>query len=265
MPSPFPGMDPYLEQPAFWSSFHSRLIVAIADALAPSLRPKYYVEVETRTYLDTLEDEILVGIPDAVVLSSKPVASSEIRTEATVPSATVQLRPKQVTVPMPVEVNERYLEVRELGTDTVVTVIEVLSPKNKRKGEGRTAYEGKRQTVLGSLSHLVEIDLLRRGKPMPMSGNDNSADYRLLVSRRQHRPTAELYGFSLREAIPDFPLPLMSGDAERWVDLQAILNGVYDRAFYEARIDYRQLPPPPALGEANQRWLDELLAPFREG
>jgi hypothetical protein len=120
--------------------------------------------VETRTYKDTLEDEILVGIPDAVVLSSKSVAPSEIRTEVTVPSTAVQPRPKQVTVPMPAEVNERYLEVRELGTDTVVTVIEVLSPKNKRKGEGRTAYETKRQTVLGSLSHLVEIDLLRGGK-----------------------------------------------------------------------------------------------------
>jgi hypothetical protein len=166
---------------------------------------------------------------------------------------------------MPAEVNERYLEVRELGTDTVVTVIEVLSPKNKRKGEGRTAYETKRQIVLGSLSHLVEIDLLRGGKPMPMSGDDTAADYRLLVSRRQRRPTAELYGFSLLEAIPDFPLPLMSGDAEPWVDLQAILNGVYDRAGYDARIDYRQPPPPPALGEANQRWLDELLAPFRKG
>ena len=265
MPSPFPGMDPYLEQPAFWSSFHSRLIVAIADALAPSLRPKYYVEVETRTYLDTLDDEILVGIPDAVVLSSKTVANSEIRTEAKIPSMAVQPRPKRVTVPMPVEFNERYLEVRELGTDTVITVIEVLSPKNKRKGEGRTVYEIKRQTVLGSLSHLVEIDLLRGGKPMAMSGDDNSADYRILVSRRQRRPTAELYGFSLREAIPDFLLPLMSGDAEPWVDLQAILNGVYDRAGYEARVDYRQPPPPPALGEANQQWLDELLIPFRGG
>jgi hypothetical protein len=251
MPSPFPGMDPYLEQPAFWSSFHSRLIVAVADALAPSLHPKYYVEVETRTYKDTLEDEILVGIPDAVVLSSKSVAPSEIRTEVTVPSTAVQPRPKQVTVPMPAEVNERYLEVRELGTDTVVTVIEVLSPKNKRKGEGRTAYETKRQTVLGSLSHLVEIDLLRGGKPMAMSGDDTAADYRILVSRRQLRPTAELYGFSLLQPIPSFPLPLLAGDAEPWVDLQTILNGVHDRAFYDARIDYRQPPPPPALGEAN--------------
>lgn len=258
-------MNPYLEQPTFWSSFHTRLIVALADALAPSLRPKYYVEVETRTYLDTLEDEILVGIPDAAVLSSKTVANSERAIEANIPSTAVQSRPKQVTLPMPVEFNERYLEVRELGTDTVITVIEVLSPKNKRKGKGRTVYETKRQTVLGSLSHLVEIDLLRSGEPMTMSGDNLATDYRILVSRRQSRPTAELYGFSLREAIPGFPLPLITEDAEPTVDLQAILNGVYDRAGYDVRIDYRQPPPPPALSEANQRWLDELLVSVRGG
>ena len=66
MSSPFPGMDPYLEQPAFWSSFHSRLIVAIADALAPQLLPHYYIEVETRTYSEGGED-VMVGIPDGVV------------------------------------------------------------------------------------------------------------------------------------------------------------------------------------------------------
>ncbi|MEM1240663.1 MAG: DUF4058 family protein, partial [Cyanobacteria bacterium P01_H01_bin.26] len=63
MPSPFPGMDPYLEQPTFWASFHSRLIVAIADTLSPQLRPHYFVEVETRTYDDTPDGELLVGIP----------------------------------------------------------------------------------------------------------------------------------------------------------------------------------------------------------
>ena len=68
MASPFPGIDPYLEQPAFWSSFYTRLMVAITDALAADLRPKYYIEVETRSYIDTPEGELLIGIPDAVVL-----------------------------------------------------------------------------------------------------------------------------------------------------------------------------------------------------
>lgn len=262
MPSPFPGMDPYLEQPNFWSPFHSRLVVAIADTLAPSLRPKYYIEVETRTYLDTLEDEILVGTPDAVVSSQTAVESNTKKNPESV-SVAVQVHPKQVTIPMPIEVKERYLEVRELGTDTVVTVIEILSPKNKRKGEGRTTYEAKRQTVLGSLSHFIEIDLLRGGEPMAMSGNDEPTDYRILVSRRRQRPRADLYAFTLQEPIPQFPLPLMPGDEELSVDLQSIVNGVYERAGYDVRIDYRQPPPPPKLSEANQQWLNALLKLYK--
>jgi Protein of unknown function (DUF4058) len=155
MPSPFPGMNPYLEFPALWHEFHNRLIVAISDALTPYLQSKYYVAVETRTYMDDDNPELLVGIPDAIVLTASKAPVVPPTTTAT------QARPKQIRLPMPVEVKESYLEVREVGTHQVITVIEVLSPKNKRKGEGRIAYEKKRQRVLGSFSHLVEIDLLR--------------------------------------------------------------------------------------------------------
>lgn len=77
MPSPFPGMNPYLEASTFWSSVHSRLIVAIADAIAVALRPRYYVEVEKRVYLSVLEDSILVGIPDVSVFSRQPAPQQE--------------------------------------------------------------------------------------------------------------------------------------------------------------------------------------------
>jgi hypothetical protein len=79
-------------------------------------------------------------------------------------------RPQEVTLPVSSETKERYLEVRESGTDAVITVIEVLSPKNKRKGDGRVTYEAKRQKILDSASHLVEIDLLRSDSPMAMQG-----------------------------------------------------------------------------------------------
>ncbi|MDB9512745.1 DUF4058 family protein [Kamptonema animale CS-326] len=254
MSSPFPGMNPYLELPALWHEFHNRLIVAISDALTPYLRPRYYVAVETRTYLDDDNPELLVGIPDAIVLtaSKTPVAQ---------PTATAtQTRPKQIRLPMPVEVKERYLEVREVGTHQVITAIEVLSPKNKRKGEGRTAYEKKRLRVLGSLSHLVEIDLLRENIPMPMIGVEETSDYRIVVSRASNRPMADLYEFQLREKIPSFSLPLKPGEPELTVDLQAILLGVYDRGSYQFRIDYRQPVPPPKLSAADRQWVDALLA-----
>jgi hypothetical protein len=257
MASPFPGMDPYLEQSAFWSSFHSRLIVAIADALSPFLLPQYYIEVETRTYLEE-DDDLLVGVPDGVVY--RPTVPAENLPKPVQLGVTAtQVRPQQVTLPMSSEVKERYLEVREIGTDAVITVIEVISPKNKRTGKGRIEYEHKRETVLNTQTHWVEIDLLRAGKPMPMHGVSGTMDYRILVSRSNLRPMADLYGFTLREAIPSFPLPLRETDEAVLVDLQTIFNGLYDRAGYAMRLNYQQNVPPPSLTAVDQAWVSELL------
>ncbi|MEM6433493.1 MAG: DUF4058 family protein [Cyanobacteria bacterium P01_D01_bin.115] len=261
MPSPFPGMDPYLEQPTFWSSFHSRLIVALADAIAPQLRPRYYVEVETRTYMDTPDGgELLVGIPDAVVLAAKPTVPS---IDAKPPNGGVAVHPvpQQVTLPMPSEIKERYLEVREVGTDAVITVVEVLSPKNKRQGKGRTLYENKRQLILGSASHLVEIDLLRGDEPLPIQGAVQLAHYHILVSRAEARPQADLYAVTVKSPLPCFPLPLKGSDEAIGVDLPDIFQGVYDRASYDLRIDYTQPPPPPAFSAEDQAWMRDLLPP----
>ena len=253
MSSPFPGMNPYLELPVLWSEFHSRLIVALSDALSPRLQPNYYVAVETRTYLDADEADLLIGIPDAVVLprTAQPTAAQTVAT---------QIRPQQVRLPMPIEVKERYLEVREVGTHAVITAIELLSPKNKRNGEGRTAYEKKRLRILGSASHLVEIDLLRGNAPMPMSGAAGQSDYRIVASRATTRPLADLYGFRLTEPIPGFGLPLKAEDEEIQVELQQILFEVYERGSYGFRIDYRQPVPPPKLSSMDQAWADEILA-----
>jgi Protein of unknown function (DUF4058) len=246
MRSPFPGMNPYLEQPTFWSSFHTRLMVAIADTIAPQLRPNYYIEVETRTYQDQEEpEEILVGIPDAAVLAAKSTAQIEpLRVE--LGATLTQKRPQSIRLPQPITIKERYLEVREVGVNTVITVIEVLSPKNKQKGKGRTAYENKRKRILGSLSNLVEIDLLRAGIPMTMLGQVQPSDYRLIVSRSSQRPQADLYDFNLREPIPSAPLPLRPEDEEPLVELQAIVQGVCDRAGYNERIDPSACPAAQA-------------------
>jgi hypothetical protein len=112
-----------------------------------------------------------------------------------------------VTVPLTEEITERYLEIREVKTGRVVTAIEVLSPKNKRVGEGRDKYLTKRQKVLNSTTHFVEIDLLRRGSFMPMDQAIPS-HYCILVSRANLRPEAELYPFNIRESIPQCLLPL---------------------------------------------------------
>lgn len=257
MPSPFPGMNPYLEHPELWPEVHSRLIIAIADAIFPHLRPQYRVAVEKRVYQMIDDGSILVGIPDVIVRRSL-TTTDKGKGSSNIAVASPPAKPLTVNIPMPEEVRESYLEVREVGTGEVVAVIEVLSPKNKRSGEGRKAYENKRLQVLGSLSHLIEIDLLRSGEPMPILGNQIQSDYRILVSRSQLRPTAELYPFNLQEPIPAFVLPLRKGDTEPILDLQAVIQDLFDRAGFDLAIDYSREAVPP-IGEADVAWVNDLL------
>ncbi len=206
MPSPFPGMDPYLEHPGMWPEVHHRLISAIADALEQTLTLDYRVAIEKR------------------------------------------LR-------SPEEFKEGYLEIRDIATGEVVTTIEV------------SAHKPKPQTVLGSRTHWVEIDLLRGGEAMPMVGQATPSDYRILVSRwspTDHRssascPRAELYAFNLEEPIPIVGIPLKSGDAEVALDLQTLLAKIYDRARYALTIDYTQTPVP-ALRKSAQDWAKQCVA-----
>ena len=212
MRNPFPGMNPYLEQPELWHQVHNRLIVAIADNLTPQIVPKYRVSIEERVYS---------------------------------------------RVPIPEQVTERFLEVRSTNTGAVISVIEILSPKNKRSKEGREAYERKRQKIIGSATNLVEIDLLRLGDPMPVLGVTGTG-YRILVSPGWCRPDADLYTFSLKDPIPPFLVPLRQGESELVVDLQRLLNEVYERARFDLAIDYSQ-PVKPALPSEEATWVAKIL------
>lgn len=254
MPSPFPGMNPYLEHPDRWSSVHNRLIVALADALTPQLLPKYQVDIEKRIYEIISTDSLFVGRADVTVQRNRTPTPS---TESNVAVATAATQPIKVNLPMLEEVREAYLEVRDAATKKVVTVIEILSPTNKQGG-GRQKYETKRYSVLGSLTHLVEIDLLREGEPLPILGNPPQSNYRILVSRSNTRPRADLYTFNLPDEIPSFPLPLRSEDVEPVVNLQELLHGVYERSGYDYFIDYNSEPMPP-LAKADVAWMDNLL------
>ncbi|MBI2876344.1 MAG: DUF4058 family protein, partial [Candidatus Tectomicrobia bacterium] len=192
MPTPFPGMDPYLERPGLWPDVHNRLITTIADALAPGLRPRYYIAIEERTYLAEPEELVFVGRPGAAVVGRRAPGPEVPWLEAGGGVLTVE-------VPIPDRVRETYLEVREAPGGDVVTAVEILSPTNKRPGEGRRLYEEKRLLLLGTRTHLVEIDLLRAGAPMPLRGDGRAAPYRILVSRSPRRPRADLYVLGVRQ------------------------------------------------------------------
>src|SRR3990172_717762 len=141
MPSPFPGMDPYLEHPDMWPDVHNALLADIRSSLAPKVRPHYVVRIEERTYLAESDELVFVGKPD--VLVSGGSAATPRRSERVESSAV------SVKVPVPDWIRETYMEVRRVGDGEVVTVLELLSPSNKRPGEGRRQYEQKRLVVLG--------------------------------------------------------------------------------------------------------------------
>lgn len=250
-------MNPYLEAPALWSGVHHWLITEIARSLVPQLRPHYFVAVEERVYQVSGEGATLVGIPDAIVLTPQPQPPTSPPMPIAVASPPSQ--PIAVTLPMPETIREGYLEIRAVGSETVITVIEVLSPANKRTGEGRNQFLAKRQLGLASASHWVEIDLLRHGEPMPLlQAPTIQSHYRLLVSRRDRRPQAELYAFNLPSPIPRIPLPLQPGDPEPILDLQALLHSIYDQGGYDLRLDYQQ-PAIAPLAPADAAWVDAQL------
>lgn len=261
MPSPFPGFDPYLEHPDFWPEVHSRLIVALADSLVPQVRPKYEIAIEKRIYEinpSNGDNSLLVGLPDlAVKRQSSNLNQSPSQIAVAVVSSPVP--PMTVTVPIHEKIKQNYLEVRDRGTGLVVTVIEILSPVNKGAGEGRDSYLQKRQRILGSLTNLVEIDLIISFQPMPILAEHIQSDYRLLISRHSHRPQAELYAFSWKDFLPTFYLPLRSEDIEPTVNLQQLFSEIYDKAGYDYRIDYTS-EIVPNLSEAERILVQQLLA-----
>jgi len=255
MPSPFPGMNPYLENPELWTEFHTWLMVALAEKILPHIRPKYRVAVIKRVYQIIDNNSVLIGIPDVIIARSlKPTNQKS----SNIAVASPPVKPVTVNIPIPEEIRETYLEVREIATGEVITVIELLSPKNKRQEEGRKAYQTKRLQILGSSTHLVEIDLLRGGEAMPILDNNIKSDYRILVSRSQTRPKAELYPFNLPEAIPAFFLPLQKEDIEPLVDLQNVIQDLFDRAGLDLAIGYNSEPVPP-IQEPDLIWVSELL------
>jgi len=159
---------------------------------------------------------------------------------------------------MPITVRQGYLEIREVATREVVTALEISSPANKRSGKGRDIYLAKRERIFGSSTNLVEIDLLRSGESMPIINKGINNHYRILVSRAQQRPQADLYAFNLQNPISSFLFPLRSEDDEILIDIQTLLNNIYDVGGYDLKIDYSREPIPP-LAENDATWVSAVL------
>ena len=258
MPSPFPGMDPYLEHPWIWPDVHSALMVAIRDDIAAQVSLRYYVALESRIYLNEPGEPDAFRIPDVCVLSASE--NGDGRGDGVMGMYdTSGGTAVAVEIPIPEEVRETYLEIRDSEHHYMITAVELLSPSNKRPGRGRALYEEKRMELLGTWTNLVEIDLLRAGEPMAFKANGMlRSDYRILVARGG-KSKAMLHPFGVRQHFPEFQVPLRWDDHdEPTVDIGKLMSGLYDRARYRMRVDYTDDPVPP-LSDADAEWADGLL------
>lgn len=256
MPSPFPGMDPYLEAPALWPDVHHGLISQIQAVLNPALRPRYVARVELRVYISDDDDPGREAIiPDVRIEKPKRHGARKSK------GATALVIAEPIIVPFLIddEIEEARLEIKHVETGALVTVIEVLSPTNKIRGaRGRISFMEKRQQTLASAVHWVEIDLLRAGTPSVTRPPLQACHYRVLVSRAGERAKARYWPVELRQALPVVGIPLRAPDDDVPLDLGAILRATYDHGAYDMSIDYSR-PPDPPLSREDATWADRLL------
>jgi len=266
MPSPFPGMDPFIEG-QLWDDFHSRFVPELAAALMPKVRPKYLVTVERRVYLErTVTDHQPPSItpirPDVTIAKEREGIGTAI---AVAEKVGVEVMAKTFTIPLPIpeRVEEPFITIRDRESREIVTVIEVLSPANKRAGsDGRREYLQKREAILLSGTHLVELDLLRGGERMPTQKPLPPADYYALIAPAERRPYALGFAWTLKEPLPTIPIPLKGDDPEVKLDLQGVFTAVYERAGYDYMLDYgREVEPP--LSEEDKAWVRQVLEKAR--
>ncbi|MBY0512887.1 MAG: DUF4058 family protein [Gemmataceae bacterium] len=256
MPSPFPGMDPYLEDPAVWPGVHANLIVAIQELLNQKIRPNYVARVEERVYMETEGEsgEDHERIPD-VRVDEWPGPKPHRPAQAAAAVAIAE----PVFLPHGDPVRERRVEVVRVATRRLVTVIEVVSPSNKRSGSsGRASFLDKRDEVLASSANWVEIDLLRAGIPHPGTRRLGVCEYYVYSSPRKVRPNAVAWPIRIDEPLPVVGIPLKAADPDAPLDLQQALTLAYDRGAYDATIDYTE-PPVPPLPSGLAKWANKLL------
>jgi hypothetical protein len=264
-------MDPYLESPRLFPGLHSGLIFAIKELLQPSLPEKYYAESDQYVWLETSHRYIE---PDVNVMSGRRGRKPRRRRAGQGAVAVAELEASQPVVIAVETVEEdehveRFLEIRELrrgGRDRLVATIEVVSPANKTPGHtGFDKYREKQREVLAAQAHLIEIDLLRKGTHVTAVPRDLAReeagpfDYHVSVHRFDRPKDYFFYPIRLEQRLPAIMIPLLPGDPEVLLDLQAAFNRAYDAGPYRKRIRYGEDPIKPPLRPEQAQWAKALM------
>jgi hypothetical protein len=256
MPSPFPGMDPYVEEPALWPEVHGALLYRIAPALYRVLPRRYRVTVDRYVWLYDPEADTRkrLGKPDDFISDESGPANGAAGSVATLAAPVV------ATFPVARREGNRYLRIIDQEDRRVVTVIELLSPSNKNTNQEREEYLNKRNEYLATGTNLVEIDLLRAGERLPLGEpSPTPADYYILVSRAPDFPQVGVWPFSVRDEIPEVRVPLAPEEEPVTFSLRACLDQWYDEMHYGDKLDYTRPPVPPLRGP-DADWARQLLA-----
>jgi hypothetical protein len=255
MPSPFPGMDPYLETPRLMYDVHHTLISEIQTALNRALVPCYVARVKMRSFVSSEDDpardawRVLVHVEQT---AKRKRSETSKRTEAIA-------EPLNIPFLVEDEIEEAFLEVQYVESKTTVAVIEVLGPFNKVPGSAnRKSFLTKRREVLASKVHWIEIDLLRTGTPSLDRLAVAASDYRIVVSRGENWRRARFWPVTVRQELPIIGIPLRGKDPDAPLDLGSVLRTAYDNAGYDLSVDYRREPVPP-LSREDAAWAAKLL------
>jgi hypothetical protein len=259
-------MDPFIEAAGKWEDFHTKLMGDMERALSEALPPRYVVRLGERSYIDYIDPQAARGGE----LLFKPDLGIGIKSlqaqDSTAGVGTSVLEAAAVDMEglVETEFREVFLEVHEIDPQQrLVTAVEILSPTNKRPGTvGWYQYERKRKVFLEGHANLVEIDLLRGGRRLPMAQPWPDSPYCVMVLRREFAPRCKVWRAEYRSPLPDIPIPLAPPDAPLELSLQPLVDGVYHRSRYASEIDYAlPLRPPPAAAEG--AWIEERIRAWR--
>jgi len=265
MPSPFPGMDPYIESCGLWDDFHGNLIGDIQRQLAERVPDRYVVRGGERSYIvlepkDVEPEERRAQADVAVLLSRESVSSLAANSTAVLEAVTSEPPPVELVALIESEFRESFIDIYATAPDRkLVTTIEVLSLSNKRYGShGWDLYVRKRQAHLSGGANLVEIDLLRGGRRMPMADEWPDSPYYMLVSRKPRTVRCTVWPAHFVRPLPVIPVPLEPPDPDVSLNIQPLIEQIYERSRYARDIDYHK-PCRPRFSPAESAWFESRL------
>lgn len=225
MPSPFPGMDPYLEDESIWPTFQHQLVASLYQILLPGLVDRYRARIQTRSYV-----------------TEEPLFTSIIRQER----------------------HEEFIEIRQRTDGRLITLVDIASPINKTLSQGRAAYLETRRLARSQGASIVEIDLSLQGKPLLEYSRDGLPewDFAVTVTRCTQPERYEIYTSTLAKRLPRFKVPLAADDRDTVLDLQATFTRAFDQGNFSARMDYAR-DASVRMSDTHREWVDSWLKQMR--